>query len=124
MPFKDEEKKRTYQHAYFLANREKLLADMRERNRLPDYVAKRVAYQKSRAPAIARGVKAYRKRHPEEQKARWTLTNALRSGKLVKADACSKCGKDGLIDGHHPDYSKPLEVLWLCRRCHTDEHVR
>lgn len=25
---------------------------------------------------------------------------------------------------HHPDYSKPLEVVWMCRPCHLAEHKR
>lgn len=35
---------------------------------------------------------------------------------------CSKCGVFGDVDGHHEDYSKPLEVLWLCRQCHANIH--
>lgn len=27
------------------------------------------------------------------------------------------------MQGHHPDYSKPLEVEWLCPRCHGARHV-
>jgi hypothetical protein len=123
MPHKNPEERAAYNRAYFLANREKLLVRMREINATPEQVAKRAAYAKSGAPAIARGVKAYRKRHPEKQKAWWTFSNALRDGKLIQPDACSKCGKLGSVDGHHPDYSKPLEVIWLCRACHVLEHT-
>lgn len=43
-------------------------------------------------------------------------------GELVKPDKCSECGTEGRIDGHHEDYSKPLEVMWLCGECHRKRH--
>ncbi|MGA3803743.1 hypothetical protein ACI2T7_03570 [Ralstonia nicotianae] len=50
---------------------------------------------------------------------------AIKKGILSRPDACSKCGsspktKDGrsAIQGHHADYSKPLDVEWLCPKCH------
>lgn len=57
------------------------------------------------------------------------VVKALRRGELVRPDRCSDCGKPGKpgpgtsIEGHHPDYSKPLEVEWLCRRCHKSRHA-
>ncbi len=48
---------------------------------------------------------------------------ALKSGKLIKPDACSKCGKSWCqIQAHHEDYNKPLEVIWLCKSCHRRKH--
>ena len=46
---------------------------------------------------------------------------ALRNGLLKRPDKCSRCGLIGKIEGHHPDYDKPLEVIWLCRKCHRSE---
>ena len=37
---------------------------------------------------------------------------------LAKPGACERCGKVGKLLGHHADYSKPLEVQWLCHVCH------
>lgn len=59
-------------------------------------------------------------RDPEKCKARFAMNNAIRDGKLVR-QPCHKCG-DPKSQGHHHDYSKPLEVEWLCQRCHAEEH--
>ena len=50
---------------------------------------------------------------------------ALASGQLVKATACAWCGETKLrIHGHHPDYARPLMVVWLCARCHRQHHAQ
>jgi hypothetical protein len=47
---------------------------------------------------------------------------AVEKGKLIP-QPCESCGeKEGNIDAHHPDYKKPLEVIWLCRSCHKLLH--
>lgn len=54
------------------------------------------------------------------------VRDAIKRGELARPDECSKCGatpkrrSDGksAIQGHHADYSKPLEVEWLCSKCH------
>jgi len=46
------------------------------------------------------------------------VRRAIRSGRLQKPSTCSQCGGDGFIEGHHADYDKPLEVEWLCTKCH------
>jgi hypothetical protein len=40
----------------------------------------------------------------------------------VRPDRCSKCKVKCKPHGHHPDYSKPLEVVWLCPGCHNLEN--
>jgi hypothetical protein len=53
-------------------------------------------------------------------RARYRVTVAIRSGKLVR-EPCEKCGALK-SHAHHHDYSKPLEVQWLCSPCHGKEH--
>ena len=35
---------------------------------------------------------------------------------------CERCGV-ARADRHHDDYTRPLDIRWLCRRCHIAEHV-
>lgn len=42
---------------------------------------------------------------------------------LVNPEICSECGNiESRIDGHHDDYDRPLEVRWLCVKCHNKCH--
>lgn len=44
---------------------------------------------------------------------------AIERGVLIRPKACQKCGKTGLpIEAAHSDYSKLLDVQWLCKSCH------
>jgi hypothetical protein len=47
--------------------------------------------------------------------------NAIQSGVLTP-QPCEVCGKEK-SQGHHEDYSKPLDVIWLCIRHHHDRHI-
>lgn len=61
-------------------------------------------------------------RNLEKRAAHIILGNRIRKGEVVKPDACSCCGKGGIIHGHHSDYSRPLDVEWLCPACHVGKH--
>ena len=58
------------------------------------------------------------------------VREAMVRGEMSRPETCEKCGiapglaKDGRskIHGHHPDYDKPLEVIWLCIVCHSMLH--
>lgn len=63
-----------------------------------------------------------RRRSPEKYKARYLLNNAVASGKIRKPDYCDSCKKCCNPHGHHADYTKPLNVDWLCTACHQKEH--
>ena len=63
-----------------------------------------------------------RKQNPLQYAAHILLRNAVRSGRVVKNPNCTKCGTEGIMHGHHKDYCKPLEVMWLCAVCHKQQH--
>ena len=53
---------------------------------------------------------------------------AIKNG-ILKPSPCEECGCEGemtdgrnLIQAHHNDYNKPLEVTWLCQPCHHNWH--
>ena len=51
------------------------------------------------------------------------VSRAVALGLLVAPDVCEcGCGEGGPLTPHHDDYSKPLDVRWLRRRCHRQYH--
>jgi hypothetical protein len=46
---------------------------------------------------------------------------ALKRGRLIRSP-CEIC-KTEPVEAHHDDYSKPLDVRWLCRQHHAIHHV-
>lgn len=50
--------------------------------------------------------------------ARMATFNAIRKGTLTRPSACEQCGKGGRIEAAHHDYTRPLDVRWLCQSCH------
>lgn len=64
----------------------------------------------------------YFAKHPEKYQAKMKLYRAVRNGTLVKPDACERCDRplpSNLLEGSHDDYNRPLDVEWLCRKCHA-----
>ncbi len=48
--------------------------------------------------------------------------NFLRDGKLIRPSQCECCGSECKPQAHHCDYSKPTDVMWLCKSCHVEWH--
>ena len=63
-------------------------------------------------------------KYPEKYKARIKSRDALKRGEIVRPTICSRCNEEGYIEGHHYDYNKPLDVIWLCKKCHAKEHKK
>jgi hypothetical protein len=57
----------------------------------------------------------------ERKRAGAAVQTAIYQGRLVR-QPCEICGKQR-VDAHHDDYSRPLDVRWLCRSHHKQLHV-
>jgi len=94
--------------------------------RTPEFRAKRAAesrerYSRDRERILANH-RRYRERNRDKERARTTYKAALQAGRIDRPDHCSRCQKPCVPHGHHPDYARPLDVVWLCRDCHWIEH--
>ena len=95
-------------------DRQRLHTEKREKS-----TAKYKASDKYRV-VQAKKLKKYRKLFPERSLAHSKVRHALRSGKLKRLP-CEVCG-DEKSQAHHHDYSKPLDVQWLCDFHHREWH--
>ena len=59
--------------------------------------------------------------NPVKHAAHKAVLRAVRNGTLVK-QPCATCGTAHRVHGHHEDYTKQLDVIWLCPQCHSDVH--
>lgn len=49
---------------------------------------------------------------------------AIKNKVLIRPETCQRCEEKLYTEAHHPDYSKPLCVMWLCKSCHQLEHSK
>lgn len=98
----------------------------RLRREAPDKFSarERARYVGARREKILASGKARRAIPGPKRDAQTAVGHAVRDGRLLKPSACSKCGRSGVrLEGHHDDYSRPLDVVWLCCRCHRRHHA-
>lgn len=57
----------------------------------------------------------------EKKRAHGAVAKALKRGDLERRP-CAFCGSTDSLEAHHHDYSKPLDVTWLCVPCHRKFH--
>ena len=59
--------------------------------------------------------------YPNKFSARAKVRWAIQTGKIIPSIDCEikkTTYHEGRLEAHHPDYSKPLDVIWLCHRHH------
>jgi hypothetical protein len=117
----------------------------RERQWMREYMRKRRAAEYAARPADwkdgrrreggpdpqaqGRAMKRWRERHPKQARAYTLLHAAVRRGKIARPECCEYCGRNSLeergapLEGHHEDYNRPLDVIWLCDACHDAIHI-
>lgn len=79
-----------------------------------------IAYDRKRSKSPERIKAIGASRAPHKAKATRMVHAAIKQGKMTKMP-CEVCG-EVKSEAHHPDYSKPLEVMWLCRKHHATLH--
>jgi len=101
----------------------------------PEWMAKEAARHRAKAERFRQEGRAtvlskeerrevtrrYRAANPEKARAHGILGHALKAGKLTKSP-CEKCGTTVGVHAHHDDYTKPMEVRWLCSAHHREHH--
>lgn len=76
-----------------------------------------------RAAVGLRRARSWSAENPRKVAAHIAVYRAISRGKLEHPAVCGRCGRDWpAIQAHHEDYSRPLEVTWLCRWCHGERH--
>jgi predicted Zn-dependent protease len=67
--------------------------------------------------------KKWRAEHKEKYIAQNAVNNAIRDRRLNRGTHCQQCNSEEWLHAHHDDYTKPLEVRWLCAMCHHRHHA-
>lgn len=108
---RNRDKRRAYHNGLYHRDPESKLAKVKEYRSTP---------AGKRAVKVA-GIRQ-RTKFPERYEARKAVLIAIRAGRLQKLP-CRVCGNP-VAEAHHPDYSRPLDVVWLCASHHRAEHRR
>ena len=92
---------------HYYSNHQKMLIKYREREKIrcgtQEYRRMKTEYNKTW-------------RTSEKRKAHNTTMRKL---KFTKPDSCELCGNGDNLVGHHPNYSEPEVVIWVCNLCHA-----
>lgn len=87
----------------------------------------RVARRRYQSEFVARNGNPglnYKTRFPLKRAAHNAINLQIKLGKLIRPSQCEACINGHRIEAHHDDYTKPLEVMWLCTRCHRARHSK
>lgn len=110
-----------------IKNKEQYNAYHREYRKRPNILEKWRAYVKNKMielrkkdKSYLKGILKYKKANPDKIYAQVQAQRALRLGQ-IKKESCVICKSESSLM-HHNDYSKPLEVVWVCKSHHREIH--
>lgn len=78
--------------------------------------------RKANKESIFKSKTKWEQNNKHKKFAQCCVRGAIRSG-MLKRKPCEVCNSTHLIHAHHDDYSKPLDVVWLCPKHHGERHV-
>jgi transposase-like protein len=111
-------------HKYRDVNIDRIKEYDKKRSMTPSRVKARQEYVKTESgkKSRQRAKENYKNHFPMKHAAHILFRNAVRDKKIIRADFCSICKSTYKVEGHHDDYTKPLEVRWMCESCHKKWH--
>jgi hypothetical protein len=80
------------------------------------------AYYSKRSAMRAEKTAKWRANHPDRRRAHQAVQTGKRNGTIIPKP-CETCGSTHRVHAHHDDYSKPLEIAWLCHIHHMERHA-
>lgn len=116
---------------YYKNHKDRILAQGKEwRKNNPDHNEKQRVYYKQwyalkgrrRTEEAYNKAVEWMKSNPEKCKARHQLQYQVTLGKIIKPLNCQICNATGRLSGHHHDYNKPYDIIWICSSCHKRIH--
>lgn len=97
-----------YNKARYAANKERFKSDI-------------YAYRAEHPEQVLRTREKTCEKNPTQRNAYRVLQQAMECGLVENPGYCYGCGcteEEHRIEAHHHDYSKPLDIIWLCTPCH------
>ena|SRR3990167_10978789 len=58
-----------------------------------------------------------------ERRRAWNAVAKAKLRGVLVPEPCECCGSVVEMHAHHPDYSEPLRIVWLCREHHDAVHA-
>lgn len=113
-------------HKHRLENLERIRKYDRNRPNAKERIKKEredIKNNKERYKRYTENKRKWDNKNKHKKNAHAKVKSAVDRGLLIKPNACQICGKTNCeIQGHHHDYSKPLDVIWVCTECHGKLH--
>lgn len=117
----DKEKQKQAQHLWYVKNKYDILRQRAIYRTTPQGIASKRKYLESEKGRLTNneGIRRWKKNNRYKVNAEWLAQKYI---KITNDTICEICKVNKAIHRHHPDYNFPLEVILVCRKCHTNLH--
>ena len=123
---KTPEEIKAYQAKYYQDNKDRLNKKNKEwaENNIEAVRKKARELNKRNRETCNKNTRKWKEKNNHKTRTHDKVKYATKKSNIVKPKHCEHCNIETSLHGHHPDYTKPLEVIWLCPACHSAEHKR
>lgn len=112
---------------YYLTNKKRIAVRIKAYNleHRPESAERARRWRASNPWYLQQLNRKYNTEKKDQKYASNAVYRAVKLGRLIKPKLCQDCGAQAkIIYGHHEDYSKQLDVVWLCAICHKKAHMK